>query len=104
MIFSDSVECSIEAQSKGRFYNISSGKPLSFKSNIMEYASKIHGVEKSRNVPLLPLRILSSIAPNQRINHYSLDQITKPMRLDISESVRDLGWSPNRLFLNAWRS
>ena len=96
--FLDSVECSIEAQAKGRFYNISSGKPLSFKSMIMEYASKIHGVEKSRNVPLLPLRILSSIAPNQRINHYSLDQITKPMRLDISESVRDLGWSPKQTF------
>ena len=96
--FLDSVECSIEAQAKGRFYNISSGKPLSFKSMIMEYASKIHGVEKSRNVPLLPLRILSSIAPNQRINHYSLDQITKPMRLDISESVKDLGWSPKQTF------
>lgn len=96
--FLDSVECSIEAQAKGRFYNISSGKPLSFKSMIMEYASKIHGVEKSRNVPLLPLRILSSIAPNQRINHYSLNQITKPMRLDISESIRDLGWSPKQTF------
>ena len=96
--FLDSVECSIEAQAKGRFYNISSGKPLTFKSMIMEYASKVHGVEKSRNVPLLPLRILSSIVPNQRINHYSLDQITKPMRLDISESVRDLGWYPKQTF------
>ena len=96
--FIDSVECSIEAQAKGRFYNISNGKPMSFKSMIMEYASKVHGVKKSRNVPLLPLRILSSIAPNQRINHYSLDQITKPMRLDISESVRDLGWSPKQTF------
>ena len=96
--FLDSVQCSIEKQAKGRFYNISSGKPLTFKSMIMEYASKVHGVEKSRNIPLLPLRILSSIAPNQRINHYSLDQITKPMRLDISESVRDLGWSPKQTF------
>ena len=96
--FLDAVECSIEAQAKGKFYNISSGKPLTFKSMIMEYASKVHGVEKSRNVPLLPLRILSSIVPNQRINHYSLDQITKPMRLDISESVRDLGWSPKQTF------
>ena len=96
--FLDSVQCSIEKQAKARFYNISSGKPLTFKSMIMEYASKVHGVEKSRNIPLLPLRILSSIAPNQRINHYSLDQITKPMRLDISESVRDLGWSPKQTF------
>jgi len=96
--FLDSVQCSIEAQAKGRFYNISSGKPLTFKSMIMEYASKVHGVEKSRNIPLLPLRIISSIAPNQRINHYSLDQITKPMRLDISESVRDLAWSPKQTF------
>lgn len=96
--FLESVQCSIEKQAKGRFYNISSGKPLTFKSMIMEYASKVHGVEKSRNIPLLPLRILSSIAPNQRINHYSLDQITKPMRLDISESVRDLGWSPKQTF------
>ena len=96
--FLDSVQCSIEKLAKGRFYNISSGKPLTFKSMIMEYASKVHGVEKSRNIPLLPLRILSSIAPNQRINHYSLDQITKPMRLDISESVRDLGWSPKQTF------
>ena len=96
--FLDSVECSIEAQAKGRFYNISSDKPLTFKSMIMEYASKVHGVKKSRNVPLLPLRIISSIVPNQRINHYSLDQITKPMRLDISESVRDLGWSPKQTF------
>ena len=96
--FLDSVECSIEAGARGKFYNISNGKPMSFKSMIMKYASKVHGVEKSRHIPLLPLRFLSTIAPNQRINHYSLDQISKPMRLDISESVRDLGWSPKQTF------
>ena len=65
-------------QAKGDFTTFRR-KAVKFQVMIMEYASKIHGVEKSRNVPLLPLRILSSIAPNQRINHYSLDQITKPM-------------------------
>ena len=96
--FLDSVEASISAGPKTRFYNISSGNPMMFKEMLMQYSSRIHGIERAIDFPVFPLRIISSIFPNQRINHYSLDQITKPMILDISDSKEELNWNPKQSF------
>ena len=96
--FLDAVEASISAGPKNRFYNISSGNPMMFKEMLMQYSSRIHGIKRSIEIPVFPLRIISSVFPNQRINHYSLDQITKPMILDISESKEELNWSPKQSF------
>ena len=40
--------------------------------------------------------IARKVMPTDRINHYSLDQVSKPMVLDISETKRLLGWEPKQ--------
>ena len=60
------------------------------------YGKHIHNIAATRHVPLLPLRLLASVVPTDRINHYSLDQVSKPMVLDISETRRLLDWEPTQ--------
>ena len=78
------------------FLNVSNGDPKTFKQLITTYGKHIHNISATRHVPLLPLRLLASVMPNDRINHYSLDQVSKPMVLDISETQRLLGWEPKQ--------
>ena len=92
--FLDCVEAAIRAGPQRTFLNVSNGSPKTFKQLMMMYAKHMHNVSATRHVPLLPLRILASIVPTGRINHYSLDQVSKPMVLDISETQRLLGWEP----------
>ena len=92
--FLDCVEAAIRAGPQRTFLNVSNGSPKTFKQLMMMYAKHTHNVSATRHVPLLPLRILASIVPTDRINHYSLDQVSKPMVLDISETQRLLGWEP----------
>lgn len=96
--FLNAVEAAISLGAKGKFYNISNGSPLMFREMLIKYSKLVHGITKSRNIPLLPLRLISSIYPNDRVNHYSIDQITKPMILDISESIEELNWEPTQSF------
>ena len=92
--FLDCVEAAIRAGPQRTFLNVSNGSPKTFKQLMTMYAKHMHNVSAARHVPLLPLRILASIVPTDRINHYSLDQVSKPMVLDISETKRLLGWEP----------
>ena len=92
--FLDCVEAAIRAGPQRTFLNVSNGSPKTFKQLMMMYAKHMHNISATRHVPLLPLRILASIVPTDRINHYSLDQVSKPMVLDISETQRLLGWEP----------
>ena len=92
--FLDCVEAAICAGPQRTFLNVSNGSPKTFKQLMTMYAKHMHNVSATRHVPLLPLRILASIVPTDRINHYSLDQVSKPMVLDISETKRLLGWEP----------
>ena len=94
--FLDCVEAAIRAGPQRTFLNVSNGSPKTFKQLITMYAKHVHDVSATRHVPLLPLRILASIVPTDRINHYSLDQVSKPMVLDISETQRLLGWEPKQ--------
>ena len=92
--FLDCVEAAIRAGPQRTFLNVSNGSPKTFKQLMMMYAKHMHNISATRHVPLLPLRILASIVPTDRLNHYSLDQVSKPMVLDISETQRLLGWEP----------
>ena len=77
-------------------------RPLDFYCGILgfelmtTYGKHIHNIAATRHVPLLPLRLLASVVPTDRINHYSLDQVSKPMVLDISETRRLLDWEPTQ--------
>ena len=94
--FLDAVECAIVAGPKQKFYNLSNGNPKSFKELITTYAMKKYGKIKVRFLPIFPLRILATLFPSERINHYSLDQITQPMILDISNIKSELNWQPKQ--------
>ena len=78
------------------YLNVSNGDPKTFKQLITTYGNHLHNISTTRHVPLLPLRMLASIMPTDRINHYSLDQVSKPMVLDISETRRLLDWEPKQ--------
>ena len=94
--FLDCVEAALRAGPQRMFLNVSNGDPKTFKQLITTYGKHIHNVSATRHVPLLPLRFLASVLPTDRINHYSLDQISKPMVLDISETRRLLDWEPTQ--------
>ena len=94
--FLDCVEAALRAGPQRLFLNVSNGDPKTFKQLITAYSKQIHNVSATRHVPLLPLRVLATILPTDRINHYSLDQVSKPMVLDISETQRLLDWEPTQ--------
>ena len=94
--FLDCVEAALRAGPQRMFLNVSNGDPKTFKQLITVYAKHIHNIAATRHVPLLPLRLLASVIPTDRINHYSLDQVSKPMVLDISETRRLLDWEPTQ--------
>ena len=94
--FLDCVEAALRAGPQRMFLNVSNGDPKTFKQLITTYGKHVHNISATRHVPLLPLRLLASVMPNDRINHYSLDQVSKPMVLDISETQRLLGWEPKQ--------
>ena len=94
--FLDCVEAALRAGPQRLFLNVSNGDPKTFKQLITAYSKQIHNVSATRHVPLLPLRVLATLLPTDRINHYSLDQVSKPMVLDISETQRLLDWEPTQ--------
>ena len=109
--FLDAVESAISPQesAKGKFYNISNGDPRPFSELIMTLAENKFGSIKARHIPLLPLRISASFSSffhrvipftksEPRLTHYSLDQITRPLFLDIEASKNALNWSPAQSF------
>ena len=94
--FLDCVEAALRAGPQRMFLNVSNGEPKTFKQLITTYGKHIHNISATRHVPLLPLRILASVMPTDRINHYALNQVSKPMVLDISETQRLLDWEPKQ--------
>ena len=94
--FLDCVEAALRAGPQRMFLNVSNGDPKTFKQLMTTYGKHIHNIAATRHVPLLPLRLLASVVPTDRINHYSLDQVSKPMVLDISETRRLLDWEPTQ--------
>jgi len=94
--FLDCIEAALRAGPQRMFFNVSNGAPKTFKQLITTYARQIHNISATRHVPLLPLRMLASVLPTDRINHYALDQVSKPMVLDISETRRLLDWEPKQ--------
>ena len=94
--FLDCIEAALRAGPQRMFLNVSNGAPKTFKQLITTYARQIHNISATRHVPLLPLRMLASVLPTDRINHYALDQVSKPMVLDISETRRLLDWEPKQ--------
>jgi len=94
--FLDCVEAALRAGPQRMFLNVSNGDPKTFKQLMTIYGKQIHNIAATRHVPLLPLRFLASVVPTDRINHYSLDQVSKPMVLDISETRRLLDWEPTQ--------
>lgn len=94
--FLDCVEAAISAGPQRRFLNVSNGDPRSFKDLITAYSKHKFNLDKARHVPMLPLRIIATFFPTDRINHYSLDQMSKAMVLDLSETKRLLDWQPRQ--------
>lgn len=94
--FLDCVEAAIIAGPQRKFLNVSNGEPRTFKQLITAYSKHMYNITNARHVPMLPLRIIASIFPTDRINHYSLDQVSKAMVLDISETKRLLNWHPRQ--------
>lgn len=94
--FLDCVEATIATGAQRRFFNVSNGDPRPFKELVSTYAKQIHNITAIKHVPLFPLRIMASLFPTDSINHYSLDQISKSMVLDLSETKRALNWQPRQ--------
>ena len=94
--FLDCVEAAISAGPQRRFLNVSNGDPRSFKDLITAYSKHKFNLDKARHLPMLPLRIIATFFPTDRINHYSLDQMSKAMVLDLSETKRLLYWQPRQ--------
>ena len=94
--FLDCVEAAIEAGPQRMYLNVSNGNPRTFKDLITTYASNVHNITNVRHVPMLPLRVMASLFPTDGINHYSLDQVSKAMILDLSETTQRLDWYPNQ--------
>ena len=109
--FLDAISCAIGASDEAlhRFYNISNGDARSFKTIVAAYANR-HGVQlKHRSVPLLPVLLyaklietFASMIPGKSwepaITTYGLRQVTRTLRLDITEAQRQLGWTPRLTF------
>ena len=94
--FLDCVEATIATGAQRRFFNVSNGDPRPFKELVSTYAKQIHNITATKHVPLFPLRIMASLFPTDKINHYSLDQISKPMVLDLSATKLALNWQPRQ--------
>ena len=94
--FLDCAEAAISAGPQRKFLNVSNGDPRTFKQLITAYSEHMYNITNARHLPMLPLRIMASIFPTDRINHYSLDQVSKAMVLDISETKRLLNWHPRQ--------
>ena len=94
--FLDCVEATIASGAQRRFFNVSNGDPRPFKELVSTYAKQIHNITATKHVPLFLLRIMASLFPTDKINHYSLDQISKPMVLDLSATKLALNWQPRQ--------
>ena len=94
--FLDCVEAAIDAGPQRAFLNVSNGDPRTFKHLITTYAKHVHNITNVRHVPMLPLRVMATLFPTDGINHYSLDQVSKAMVLDLSETTQRLNWHPNQ--------